>query len=249
MKFNFDDFDLDSFDTVDFELPDFDLVDNIFCDDDQSRYVRPKKIKHNARFCCYNNARKFANEVKIEKGDRIDALIVGNFILGDFIEAYMTNYNARTEHMIISTLSFSQENVESLRWLMEHGYIKELDLLTSQFFYAQEKGRLIPYTYKRLDFDNRFQLTIANMHSKTVQFETQGGKKIILHGSANLRSNNGIEQFTLEENPDLYDFYFDVFMRMAERYKTINKETQSSNETWKIFEQYANEKAKNKMDT
>lgn len=64
---------------------------------------------------------------------------------------------------------------------------------------------------------------MANVHTKTAQFETLGGKKIIAHGSANLRSSGSIEQFTIEESPELYDFYDEFFSRILERYQTIRK--------------------------
>ena len=82
---------------------------------------------------------------------------------------------------------------------------------------------LIPYIYRQLDIDNRLQLAVANVHTKTAQLETAGGKKIIAHGSANLRSSGSIEQFTIEENPELYDFYDEMFNRILERYATIRK--------------------------
>ena len=34
---------------------------------------------------------------------------------------------------------------------------------------------------------------------------------MVLHGSSNLRSSGNIEQFTIEENPELYDFYKELF--------------------------------------
>lgn len=45
---------------------------------------------------------------------RADAFIAGSFIFGDFIEAFMTINHAITSKMTISTLSMSQENVDSL---------------------------------------------------------------------------------------------------------------------------------------
>lgn len=82
---------------------------------------------------------------------------------------------------------------------------------------------LIPYIYRQLDIDNRLQLAVANVHTKTAQLETLGGKKIIAHGSANLRSSGSIEQFTIEENAELYDFYDEMFSRILGRYATIRK--------------------------
>lgn len=44
-----------------------------------------------------------------------------------------------------------------------------------------------------------------------------------MHGSANLRSNGNIEQFTIEENAELYDFYDGIFSKIEEAYHTIKK--------------------------
>lgn len=64
----------------------------------------------------------------------------------------------------------------------------------------------------------------ASTHTKIVLFETLGGKKIVIHGSANLRSSSNIEQFTIEENKSLYDFHLAYHMHIIEKYRTINKE-------------------------
>ena len=43
-----------------------------------------------------------------------------------------------------------------------------------------------------------------------------------MHGSANLRSSGNIEQFTIEENPELYEFYEEKYSKIIEKYATIN---------------------------
>lgn len=99
-----------------------------------------------------------------------------------------------------------------------------INLIISDYFYAHERGSLIPYIYDNLDKEDRFQLASASSHTKITMFETLGGKKIVMHGSANLRSSSNIEQFTIEENPGLYDFHFEYHKRIIEKYLTINKD-------------------------
>lgn len=53
----------------------------------------------------------------------------------------------------------------------------------------------------------------------------------MMHGSANLRSSGNIEQFTMEDNEELYNFYDEVFVSILERYRTINKQLRG-NELW-----------------
>jgi hypothetical protein len=138
--------------------------------------------------------------------------------------------------MTITTLSLSQDNVDSLHNLLAGGFVDELNLIVSVYFFGHERHSLIPYIYEKLDIDNKFQFAVASIHTKTVNFETSGGRKIVIHGSANLRSSANIEQFTIEENEGLYEFYQSHFSSILDRYRTINKNKPiRDNELWDIF--------------
>lgn len=192
--------------------------------DREARYIKPKVPTMKKGFVRYDNAVKMARELYLNKGERYDCIVGGNFIFGDLIEAYLVQHHAKAVKMTISTLSLSQNNVDSLANLLRAGYIEELCLVVSTYFYGNEAHALIPYIYENLDTgDGKFQLAIAATHTKTAQFETLGGRKIVMHGSANLRSSGNIEQFTIEENEELYDFYDDIFSKIAEKYATIRK--------------------------
>ena len=220
-----------------FELPDIDLDLMEFLPSDETeetRYTLPKVVPMKEDFVLYENAQKMARELRLGFGERFDAFVSGSFIFGDFIEAYLTTQNACAKRMTISTLSMSQNNVDSLHTLMEKGYIEELNLIISVYFWGNERSSLIPYIYKQLDIGDRFQLAVAGVHTKTVHFETLGGRKIIMHGSANLRSSGNIEQFTMEENPELYEFYDDHFNRIIDKYATIRKPIRNS-KAWDLF--------------
>ena len=210
---------------IDINIPDMDLDISIADNGFDNRYIKSKVAKDiPAHKLKYRNAIKLANNIKIEEGIRYDCIVAGNFIFGDFIEAFITHNNAKCLQLTISTLSLDQNNVDSLVNLMKGNYVDHLNLIISDYFYAQERGSLIPYIYDKLDVDNRFQLASASSHTKITMFETLGGKKIVMHGSANLRSSSNIEQFTIEENPGLYDFHFEYHNRIIEKYLTINKE-------------------------
>lgn len=209
-----------------FELPNIDTsLFDVLNDEygEETRYIKPKVANISNDFVLYDNAVKLAKDLRIDFGQRADAFISGSFIFGDFIEAFLTQHNAKAVKMTISTLSLSQNNVDSLANLLNAGYIDELNLIVSVYFWGNEVRSLIPYIYKRPDVGNRFQLAVAGLHTKTVHFETLGGRKIVIHGSANLRSSGNVEQFTIEENPELYNFYEEHFSRIVERYATIKK--------------------------
>ncbi len=221
------------------DLPDLDinLVDFIPADEvEETRYTPPKVAALKSDYICYDNAERMARELRLDFGQRFDAFVSGNFIFGDFIEAYLTTQVARAKKMTISTLSMSQNNVDSLANLMHAGYIGELNLVISVYFWGNERNSLIPYIYQKLDIDNRFQLAVAGIHTKTCQFESEGGRKIVMHGSANLRSSGNMEQFTMEENPELYDFYDEKFSLILNKYATIKKAVRAK-ELWATIEQ------------
>ena len=125
--------------------------------------------------------------------------------------------------MTISTLSLSESNVDSLANLLINKFVNKLNLIVSDYFYATERHKIVKYIYQELDFDNRFQLSVARSHTKICTFETYCGKKIVIHGSANLRSSDNIEQFDIEENEFLHDYIDEFHSKIAEEYQTINK--------------------------
>jgi hypothetical protein len=96
-------------------------------------------------------------------------------------------------------------------------------LITSSYLYGADKGGAIKYTYEKLDTEaNNFQLVISGNHTKMVLFETINGAKVVMHGSANLRSAQCAEQLTIEEGPEVYDFYLDFMDTIIAEFKTIN---------------------------
>ena len=174
-------------------------------------------------------AEEMAAQVKPEKGMRVYAIISGRFIAGDFIEAWILTHKIPVKKLTIVTLSMSEANVDSLKNLMVSGYVQNIELLVSDYFYAHERQNLVPYIYQQLDTDNRFQMAACGSHCKVALIETEKGNKVVLHGSANLRSSGNIEQFCIEENESLFDFNATIFSAIIEKYATIRKTIRHSN--------------------
>ena len=117
----------------------------------------------------------------------------------------------------------NQNNIDSLANLIHGNYVQNLNLIVSDYWYANERNGLLPYVYQELDIDNKFQLAAAGTHCKLCIFETECGKKVVIHGSANLRTSANIEQFVIEESEELYNFNHDFQNKIIEKYKTIKK--------------------------
>lgn len=196
----------------------------------KSRYIKPPKCKEiPERRLKYKNAESLARDIKPELGMRAFVFLDGTFIAGDFLEAWFVEHHIIAKEATISTLSLSPNNVDSLSNLMDCGYIETLNLIVSDYFYSHERGGLVPYIRERLDKGDRFQLAAAGTHCKLIMFETHKGAKVVIHGSANLRSSSNIEHITIEESPELYDFTMEVHRAILDKYKTINKSVRYNN--------------------
>jgi hypothetical protein len=226
-ELNIDIDDLDaSLDGLDIDLDDFQCVD-LNSISSKQRYFKPKKHIVNVSKIKYENAASMADEIGDCKG-RVFSLLSGSFIFGDLIEAVIVKNNWHVKRLVISTLSLSIANVESLRNLIEGGYVDKLDLIVSDYFYSHERNKLIKEIYSRLDIDDKFQLTVANTHTKIVTIETHCGRSIMMHGSANLRSSGCTEQVCIEDNAELIGFYIEQLVEPNIKYfSTIGKSTRT----------------------
>lgn len=215
--FGFDsDFDF----SIDFEIDnDFDFEANF-----ETRYMKPVKTKELSESQIkYEKAEQLANSLTVAKNSSQFCIVSGAFIFGDFIEAFVKKNNFHIKKMTISTLSMSQENIDSLKNLIVGDYIDDLEIIISTYFYSHERHNLIPYLYQELDRKDKFQLAVADVHTKICIFETYHGGFVVIHGSANLRSSNCVEQFVVEENEERYNFLNDFHIKVIDKYKTIDK--------------------------
>jgi len=206
----------------DLDLSGFDFDVNII---DDNRYHLPKfhkKIKKRA--VLYDNASKMVDDTgeHIKNGETVYALLSGNFIFGDLIEALAVKYDILIEDLTISTLSISKDNVDSLENLMVGGYCKNLNMIVSDYWWSHNRQNG-PYVYEKLDINNSFQLAVAGIHTKITLLKTEGGKKIVITGSANFRSSRSLEEITIQTNPELYDFHKLWHDEILEDYGTIKK--------------------------
>jgi hypothetical protein len=61
-----------------------------------------------------------------------------------------------------------------------------------------------------------------------------GNIKLVIHGSANLRSSANIEQIMIQDSPEIFNFVTEMNNRVLSKYQTINKE--KSNKLWQTVQ-------------
>lgn len=210
-------------DGLDMDL-DLSLFDKGFGSKLETRYHKPKRTRRIKQYAVkYERARDMVAAVseQILAGETVHALLSGNFIFGDFIEAFAVDNNLLIEDLTISTLSFGKDNVHSLKNLIVGDYVQSLNIVVSDYFYSHNRDNCT-YTHEHLDIDNKFQLAVAGVHTKVTLIRS-GDRRIVMTGSANLRSSRSVEEVTIQDNPELYDFHKIWHDEVLTQYATINK--------------------------
>lgn len=188
------------------------------------RYKRPKFVK-------YEYAEAAAKNIRADNdGDVVHVIVSGNFIFGDFIEAFVVENNYLCEELIVATLSLSQENVDSFLNLINGDYVKKMSLLVSDYWFSHERYNGAKYICDHME-ENVINFAVAGVHTKVVLIKTQCGKHFVLHGSANLRASRNLEQFCLENEKGLYDFHKSWINPLVDEYK-VDKKSKRSKELW-----------------
>ena len=192
----------------------------------QTRIHAPAKSRMlHPRLIVYEHAQALARDLGplATPGARAHVVLAGNFIFGDFLEAWIVANDWLIPDLHVATLSLSGPNLDSLANLLHGDYVQRLHLYVSDYWFAHERRDLVPYAYQELDLGaDRFQLTVTGSHAKVALIETADGAAYVLHGSANLRSSASIEQLAIEHDPALLAFHRDWLQALEAQYHTIH---------------------------
>lgn len=195
---------------------------------ENERYLRPKIYENTLGMVEYEHAADFAEQFEFAKGARSFAFVSGNFIFGDLIEALVERGKIAPKTLTIQTLSLSEENIDSLRNVIDMcPQLSHLRLVLSVYFWGHDRrpGQLVPYLYEQLDIPEiDFDCAFASIHTKIVSCETVRGGKLVIDGSANLRSSRNIEQLRVECDAALFDYIEGFTDKIFTAYSVVNRE-------------------------
>lgn len=178
------------------------------------------KIKHQIKEkrIFYKKAYDLVKEIKIKKGETIYCMLTGDFIFGDFIGGFIQENNLRVKELTIISLSGGKDIYEMLEALIDNGWVKKINLVLSGYYLRTEETKHSA-TINQLNeiskkYKDKFNIFYTNTHQKITLIETEQGGKVTMHGSANLKSSQSLEQLMIQENADLYDFNYKYFQNI-----------------------------------
>lgn len=137
--------------------------------------------------------------------EAMHCITCGDFVMCDLLVELISKFG-RPEELIFSTLSMSEKNAASLAKILKTHQVP-FTLLLSHYF-KNSNGKIFTAIENLLinQFPELMTVKIYRSHAKVFLLD-YGDLKISIESSANLRSSNNIEQFTIYTDPDLFHFH------------------------------------------
>lgn len=190
-----------------------DTISHNFGDGVVDDFIKLKNDIIHTHEVAYDNAKQLARAIDMKKGETIYANLTGRFIFGDFIGAFIQEHNLKVKELTIVSLAGNIAVYGLIVALLERGWADKITLILSEYTIAMDK-RYSPEAVEYLKaaqekHGSKFEVYTGRVHAKLVLIETEKGGKVTIHGSANLRSSQAIEQIIIQENAALYDFNYE----------------------------------------
>jgi hypothetical protein len=161
------------------------------------------KLSRNARRTAQlAEARAVLNHLP-SPGEALHAIITGRYDLMHLLLAVLERQPPLT--LRIATLSYNARNLKEMTAILEDKAPPALTLLCSAFFRDHNKG-LWEETLA-LFRQHGQRAAAARTHAKVITLETLAGGKLVIEGSANLRSNSNREQVAVINDAGLHQWH------------------------------------------
>lgn len=149
-----------------------------------------------------------------EPGCRIMGLTRGTFSLIDLIHAVLKKTGPA--RVICTTWSAGIKDVHNVKWMIGSSLIKKFTLITDYSYSKFANKKAYALTCEELfGIENIYS---TNIHAKFVLIENNDFK-VCIRTSMNLNANKKCENFELDEDSDIYDFYYNFVSFIEENQK------------------------------
>jgi len=121
--------------------------------------------------------------------------------------------------LIASTLRIGEKQFNYLSKLYAKGMLLNATFFIGSIMQEDEKLKDKYNYYKHFDdacIKNRWNKIVINNHSKIILMRTEKNY-YVLETSSNLNENPKIEQYSFENDKELYEFYYNFFAELKER--------------------------------
>ena len=149
---------------------------------------------------------------KIKGNDRIMGLTMGKFSLIDLIHSILKVVGK--SDVIVATWSAGIKDVHQVKWLLDTGLINNITIVTDQSY----KKRQARYAMTIEELVGKENIRTTEIHAKFVLIKNENFK-ICIRTSMNLNANPKCENFEIDNDSEIYDFYFSFIESMFKNQK------------------------------
>ena len=142
-------------------------------------------------------------------GCRILGLTLGRFSFGDLIRAVCRKTGPAD--VTISTWTAGLRDLETMAWVLERKRVKSIRFMVGDGFVSCCR----PVAHRMVELYGGDALVLARTHAKFAMIDADGWK-IVIRTSMNLSRNPRIEQFELDDDPEIFAFYDAVCQRVRD---------------------------------
>ena len=149
----------------------------------------------------------------LKKDCHIIGLTMGEFSLIDLIKSVLDKIGPSSVY--IATWSAGIKDAHQVKWMVDTDLVTEIKLLTDHSYANRQKK----YAASIEDLFGVENIRTSEMHAKFVIIKNKLWNVTII-SSMNLNANRTCETFTVYENKEIYDFYYDFIMHHFDNMKS-----------------------------
>jgi hypothetical protein len=166
----------------------------------------------------FREARELLPYLPMAEGEATHAIMNGRYDLCILLAAILEFCCSGVQRLRVATLSFNGRNTAEMTGFLRSGRVETLHLLCSDFFRAHNKAEYAEARQAAEAFPGRWRIAAARNHAKVITLD-YGPRKLVLEGSANLRTNGNREQLLIVQDGALHDWHAGWIDGMVTRYE------------------------------
>lgn len=133
-------------------------------------------------------------------GCRLMGLTRGDFSMIDLIHSILKKTGPA--HVVCTTWSAGIKDVHQVRWMIDSNLIRSFKLITDHSYATRQKK----YALSILDLFGKENIRTSEIHAKFTLIHNEE-YKVCVRTSMNLNANRTCENFEIDEDEDIFNFY------------------------------------------
>jgi hypothetical protein len=173
----------------------------------------------------FREAKELLPYLPTTEGEATHAIMSGRYDLMVLLAAILEFYGSGCQSLRIATLSYNDRNTLEMAELLRTGRVGALTLLCSSFFRAHNDAEYAAAKREAALFPSRWRIAAARNHCKVVLADF-GKRRLVLEGSANLRTNGNLEQLLIVQDAKLFTWHATWIDELVSRHEADDVESE-----------------------